>query len=320
MSFVRASSLAFALATSFTAAAHAQTSNKALAEALFQDGRDLLDLGRVSEACAKFAASQRVEAKLGTLMNLAACHEREGKTASAWAEFTEAITQAARAGQPEREQFAREHATALEAHLSRLLLVPADAKPIDVTIDDVAVDRAIVGTAFPVDPGTHVVTVSARGKKSWSQSITIGDGPGTQRLPLPALEDASTPSVVPPPPPERPPIVVERPIAPERRPSRAPYAWTAMAVGAVGVGVGTIFGVRAFTKKSDASHECVADACSQQGLDLWSDAKVSANVATVAFSVAAVAIGIGIYFFATDTSAPPPVAAALRRGVMGVAW
>src|SRR5678816_2011124 len=88
------------------ASAGAQSDRKALAEALFQDGRELLAQGKTQEACVKFASSQHVEPKLGTLLNLAACHEAEGKTASAWAEFTEAAVQAERSNQSERQEFA----------------------------------------------------------------------------------------------------------------------------------------------------------------------------------------------------------------------
>src|SRR5260221_624332 len=72
-------------------------------------------------------------------------------------------------------------------------------------------------------------------------------------------------------------------------------AWTALGIGAAGVVVGTVLGIRAFDTKSEAQAECAGSACSQRGLDLFSDARVAANVSTVAFVAAAVAAGVGIY-------------------------
>jgi hypothetical protein len=64
--------------------------------------------------------------------------------------------------------------------------------------------------------------------------------------------------------------------------------------------VGTVFGIRAFTKKADAEHECTGAACSQRGLDLYSDARIYANVSTVAVIGAAVAFGVGAYLLLTS--------------------
>jgi len=46
-----------------------------LADALFRQGRELLEQERFAEACVKLAESQRLDPKLATLMYLADCHE-----------------------------------------------------------------------------------------------------------------------------------------------------------------------------------------------------------------------------------------------------
>ena len=57
----------------------------------------------IHEACLKFEESQRLDPSGGTILNLASCHEREGRLARAWSEFSDAATMAIRDGKHERE-------------------------------------------------------------------------------------------------------------------------------------------------------------------------------------------------------------------------
>src|SRR5580700_11407036 len=76
------------------------------ADTLFKRAQKLRDAGQVSQACADFAESQRLDPALGTLLNLADCHAAEGKTATASAEFEQAQLQAQTRKDREREAFA----------------------------------------------------------------------------------------------------------------------------------------------------------------------------------------------------------------------
>src|SRR4051812_46143375 len=101
-------SLAFATMMISTLSGAQVAGDKATAEALFADGRKLMAAGNYAAACPKLAASQRLDPGVGTMLNLADCYERVGQTASAWAEFREAISAARAAGSKEREQLARD--------------------------------------------------------------------------------------------------------------------------------------------------------------------------------------------------------------------
>jgi predicted negative regulator of RcsB-dependent stress response len=68
------------------------TATLAAAEAAFDAARKHLDAGELDQACAKFEASQRLSPAVGTLLNLADCHERAGRTATAWATFRSCAT------------------------------------------------------------------------------------------------------------------------------------------------------------------------------------------------------------------------------------
>src|SRR5688572_30490055 len=145
--------------------ASAQT-DSAAARALFGEGRDLMEAERFEEACPKFEESLRLDHGMGTQFNLAHCWEKVGRSASAWALFLD-VAAAARAGnQPEREAAARERAKALEPKLTRLRVTLTDpAADTKVMRDDQEIGRAAWGMAVPVDPGDHVIRVTASGKE-----------------------------------------------------------------------------------------------------------------------------------------------------------
>src|SRR5262249_35450838 len=85
------------------------------AQVLFEQARQLVAAGRYAEACAMFAESQRLDPAGGTLLNLAVCHESEGKMLAAWAEFHEARVQARQDGRTDREDLAAAHIARLES-------------------------------------------------------------------------------------------------------------------------------------------------------------------------------------------------------------
>ncbi|HZU83694.1 MAG TPA: hypothetical protein VE987_12290, partial [Polyangiaceae bacterium] len=84
-----------------------------MAETLFNEGKRRMAAGDFAGACPKLAESYRLDAGSGTLTALAVCHEGLGRTASAWTEFIEVVSEAKQAGRPDREKFAQQHIGAL---------------------------------------------------------------------------------------------------------------------------------------------------------------------------------------------------------------
>jgi hypothetical protein len=321
---------ALALATLAPPAAHAQApSPEAVAEALFQQARDLVKQERYAEACPKLAESQRLEPKLGTLLNLAYCHEKEGKYASAWAEYTSAAAVARREGQKEREDFSREQVAAMEKKLARVILqVNAPAAGLVVSVDDEKMAGAVLGTPLPMDPGKHHVAASAPGKTAWSQDIDVPPQRAEILVTIPALEPAPaalppalepippppspTPAPLPPasatqPPPAPVPAVPPQPAA---APSSTPTILMGTGFGVAGVGaiVGVITGSMTLAKVSDIKPFCTAGVCSSSQQSNLATANTLANVSNVSFGFAAAGLVLGFVGLAmrAPTSAPAP--------------
>lgn len=135
-----------------------------LAQALFDEGRALVERGDFAAACPKLAESQRLDPGGGTLLNLALCHEGEGKLATAYAELGAARAQAVRDGRKDREQLADTHLAALGPKVPRLAVeLPSRPLGVELHLDGAPLALAALGVPTMVDPGPHVVEATAPG-------------------------------------------------------------------------------------------------------------------------------------------------------------
>jgi hypothetical protein len=138
----------------------AAAGDAATADALFQAGKELVSQKKYAEACPKFEASYRMDPTLGTLLNLADCHEKQGLLARPWSEWGEALDTAKREGDTARMQLAERHRTALEPRVPRLRVqVKGTLNGLYVWRDDVRLEESMLGVHLPVEPGAHVVTI-----------------------------------------------------------------------------------------------------------------------------------------------------------------
>ena len=254
-----------------TSTAQAADADTALAESLFREGKRLQALGKYAEACPKFAESQKVAPGLGTLLNLASCHAQEGKTASAWAEFNDAIAQAKRLGDTQRQALAEKNLQALEPRLTYLRLETADptnAAELSIQFDESPLSAASLGVPIPVNPGEHQITASAPAKQPWSERFVAPKDPGTLTFTIPALRPLSAaPAPVPqaaapapyPLAPAPAPIAQPTPApAPPRSTSR-PLRTAGFVIGGIGLGslaFGGLFYITASSENDRAKKLC----------------------------------------------------------------
>jgi hypothetical protein len=292
---------ALSLATSATAYADVKpaatdsadrgSDNRAVAEMLFFTARGLMEAGRYSEACSKLAESYRLDAAAGTLLNLAVCHEKEGKIASAWGEFRQAISDARRVGRADREELAKEHVSAIEGDLPMLAIeVPAHVRVagLEITRNGVPLQGAAWATELPIDPGNVEIIARAPGYKARTKTLAIAK---RQRLTV-SLEPLEIAPV---------------PLAPvDFWTGRRKLGLALAGVGVASAATGAYFGLTALSDRSKSDAACpVYDGdrrCTSAGVDLMTQAKTSAWVADAALGVSALSFAAGAYFFFTGAS------------------
>lgn len=164
-----------------------------LAQALFEEARALMDRQKYDEACPKFAESQRLDPGGGTLLNLALCHEKEGKLATAKLEYADALASAIKDGRSDREAFAREHLSAIESRVPRIVVVTgpnAGLDGLEIRLDGLEIRPEAWGVAMPVDPGNHTVQAIAPGHTAWTSTSTLGPSE-KKTVEVPVLEPLS---------------------------------------------------------------------------------------------------------------------------------
>jgi hypothetical protein len=305
------SRLIFAFATLLVTPARAGDVERSAAQVLFDEARTLMDAGSFSEACPKLAQSQRLDPASGTLLNLALCREREGKTASAWLAYTETVSLAEKENNAERKQLALERIAEIEPDLSRLRLIVPEPTPKDfwVAVDDVRLNQAVWSVAVPVDPGTHRISAGAPGMKLASRSVDVPTTGSTIELRLPELEPL--PAAIP---------AAKKPPVRTDEPSSNDGHWLAtgasFGLAAAGLAVGTYAGIRAGAEWDERNAHCTGG-CNQRGVDAGERANEFATVSNIAFSVGIVALGVGSYLLVTTPERPKTTALRVSAAVGG---
>jgi serine/threonine-protein kinase len=189
-----------------------------------------------------------------------------------------------------------------------------DLSAVKVAMDGEALTERLDGTALKVDPGDHKFTFEAQGQPTVERQLRILESQKDLRV------SVAPPPPTPPPPTQCAPGYEARPGFAECQPmpflqpqkAGAPLgthrmlAIVAGGLGVVGVGVGSVFGLMAISKKNDAQSVCPNNCSTQQGVDKWGDAKSAAVVSDVFFAVGAVGLAAGVALWLTARTPSEP--------------
>jgi hypothetical protein len=267
--------LALVLMQAGVAHAQASSSDAAIAQSLFDEGRKLMAEKKYPEACPRLERSYKLDPAAGTLLNLAVCHEAVGKTATAWNEFRDSVAMARRENRDDRLKFAQAHVDALKGRICTLTVKEAGQEQhLEWKIDGIKVGTESLGIALPIDPGNHTVEAVAPGKKAWKTTIEFHKDGEAKSLEIPLL------AVLPP-------EETEHPVEKSRGPS--PWIFVTAGVGVLGFGAMALGGIEALSKWNDRTAACGIggdpNACSQAGIDADSQARTWALVADIGLGV-----------------------------------
>ncbi len=327
------------------------------ARTLAKDGVALQESGDCAGAVEKYQKAEALYHTPSVLTRLGECQIKLGKLVAGSESLQRVVREQLPANAPAPFVQAQAHAKELlDATLPRIgkLKLHVDAPEgaqLTLKIDGQTVSTASLDTDRAADPGPHVVEVSGPGLVTAKGSVEVGEGlRATLSLKIeretakvkPKSKDATdTDADEPATEPTRKPKHVEavkpdddedEPVRKKRKraaaepegPSRVAPIVMFVTAG-VGIGVGTIFGLRASGKKSDLDAVCVNKACPPSADGDISTMKNSATISTIGFGVGIAALAVGTFLWITggsseksDKSAHAYVEPMIGLGFIGV--
>jgi hypothetical protein len=240
-------------------------------------------------ACPRFAESQRLDPGGGTLLNLAVCHEKQGRIATAWGEYNAALSLAMHDKRQDRESIARAGIASLAATVPRVSIVvsqQADVPELAIRVDGAEVPRSSWGTPLPFDPGQHAIEASAPGRRSLTLTAMLranGEVMPVEVPVLPVEASAAPPLGVPPQP-----LVIAPVLDEGAHVERSPLFYVGLSFGIAGLATSATTGVLALLAHQSVGSKCDRSTglCSDaSGIDDASRARTMAWVSTVALAV-----------------------------------
>jgi hypothetical protein len=297
--------LSIAVSTS-SAFAQPSASDKESARALMTQGDKAYDAKDYPSALSAYQGAHALMHVPGTGIWVAKSELALGHLVEAREAAIEVTRMPAPASEPAAFAKARaeadELARSLAARIPSLQIKVEGARvgaKITVKLDGNELSSSVASLPRKVNPGKHVAIASAPGQRDAAAEASVSEGE-TATLSLRfGAEDASAPAPFAPTVQSTTPDVAKRGISP-----LVPIGFT---VGAVGLGVGAVFGIISLGKTSDVKNApCVTKgiACSADVHSQYSSANTTGWVSNIGLVVGAVGIGVGVIGLFSGRKAP----------------
>ena len=176
----------------------------ALARQLFNEGLELSKAGKWEGAREKLARSLALKRAPITLYTLGVAEMKGGHLVAALEHLHAFVALPREPGTERFEEPAKKAIADMEARVGRVTIVvtPADAADLEVTVDDVTVPRAALDHARIVDPGDHLIAAKAPGYRPAQKRVSVAPSAKLdvaltlQPLPPEAAPEKETPAPV----------------------------------------------------------------------------------------------------------------------------
>jgi hypothetical protein len=242
-------------------------------------------------ALIEFERAYSVRERYEVLYNIAQCRYQLQNYAGALTAFETYLTRGGTQIPPEQRERVQATIDDLRGRVARVLVV-TDVSEAEITVDDVVVGTTPLSSPLVLSEGRRKITAKKVGHTSAFRYVDIA---GKDSIEVKLLLGPGTP-------PEAAHAAVRRP---EGGRSVAPVI-AAASLAAVGIGVGTFFGITAMGDKSNLDLVCTNRACPPAAESQISTLRRNAVVSTVGFSVGVFGLGAGIAYllFAPGRGSP----------------
>lgn len=262
----------------------AEAQNRARAARLLKEGNQFVGDGDYLAALERFRAAYELYPSPKILINLGTTLRQLGRNVEA-AETYEAYVRHPEADPKRRASIERIIADvdAVLGHL-RVEVKPEGAS---VRLDGKPLPEERLGVSIRIDPGEHTVMAEKPGMPAAVETVRIERG--QEKLVRLVVSPAK-------------PVVVDK-----TSPVQRNVGFVVGAVGALGLGAGTAFGLLARSTNEEAAGHCLGGGsrCDATGVDLGSRALTWSYLSTASLAVGGAALVAGIVTVATAPSAKP---------------
>jgi len=280
------------------------------ARALMDQGDARFEAGAYDAALEAYRAADAIMGVPTTAIEVARVLEKLGRLLQAREVLSRVVASPARADEPKAFVAARQRAALRVAEIAqriprlsiRVVGMAAGTEP-RLSLDGQALPAPQTGT-LELDPGAHRLVGNAPGYREAASDFTLTEGEVREvRLPFSEHGAAAKPAVVP------------ARVEPPRQDHRGATArgkrvllWSSLGLAAVGLGVGTVTGLKSLSLTKDVEGRCAEQACPPEASDDLSSARTLANVSNVAFAVGVAAAALSTWQLLSTSGKEPKAA------------